>query len=226
MGIQYDDTPSADWMAAKVYAEYGIRLVNDYMRQHPSGYIAMPVVRAFAMNLERAVEKLPEESTGGDEFMEAKTVFEASLVPLLSTAKLENGQLSGFLPVTTLAVALNATRDLFAHAYAYSTYEARFEMLEASNETCDTGFVGEWDSKEYDSPEDDPDAEITPWDEAKQQIYDENHGTGDDFWKVNETEIFAEIYFSGPGSGHGGGSKGAAKRFVKTECELLPMPPQ
>jgi len=224
MGIQYDDTPSEPWIAAKVYAEYAIRLVNDYMRQHPSGYIAMPVVRAFERNLERAVEKLPEESTCGDEFIEAKPKFEASLVPLLSTAKLENGQLSGFLPVTTLAIALAATKDLFAHAYAYSTYEARFEMLEASNETCDKGFVGEWDSEKYDSPEDDPDAEITPWDEAKQQIYDENHGAGRDFWKVNETEIFAEIYFSGPASGHGGGSKGAEKRYVKTEFELMDMP--
>jgi hypothetical protein len=121
-------------------------------------------------------------------------------------------------------VALNATKDLFAHAYAYATYEARFEMLQASNETTDEGFVGEWDNEKYDSPEDDPEAEITPWDEAKQQIYDENHGTGRDFWKVNETEIFAELYFSGPGSGHGGGSKGSEKRYVKTEYELLSMP--
>lgn len=226
MGIQYDDTPSEAWMAAKVYAEYGIRLVNDYMRQHPSGYIAMPVVRAFARNLERAVEKLPEETTWGDEFIAAKPAFEASLVPLLSTAKLENGQLSGYLPVTALVVALNATKDLFAHAYAYSTYEARFEMLQASNETTDAGFVGEWDNDKYDSPEDDPEAEITTWDEAKQQIYDENHGAGRDFWKINETEIFAELYFSGPASGHGGGSKGSEKRYVKTEFELLDMPQQ
>ena len=224
MGLQYDDTPSEGWMAAKVYAEYAIRLVNDYIRQHSTRDIPMPIVRAFGRDLERAVERLPDETTEGDEFRDAKTAFEATLVPLLAKSNLVQGQLAGTLPVARLAEALAATRNLFAHAYAYATYEARFEMLEASNETTDDGFVGEWDSDKYDSPEEDPEAEITPWDEAKQQIYDENHGTGLDFWKQNETEIFAHLYFDGPYTGHGGGSSGQEIRTVKTEYALLDTP--
>lgn len=98
-------------------------------------------------------------------------------------------------------------------------------MLAASNETCETGFVGEWDSKTYDSPEEDPDAEITPWDEAKQQVYDENQATGYDFWKTNETEIFSQLYFGGPCSGHAGGPAGPKERSIKTEYELLTQLP-
>jgi hypothetical protein len=224
MGLQYDDTPSEKWMAAKVYAEYGIRLVNDFIRQHGKMDIPMPIARSFGRNLERAIEHLPEESTWGDQFMEAKQGLEATIAPMRDVATLTNGQLSGTLPVAMLAKALGVVKDLFAHAYAESTHEARFDMLEASNETTDEGFVGEWDSDTYDSPEEDPEAEITSWDEAKEQIYDENHGMGLDWWKSNETEIFASLYFSGPYSGHGGGPQGPEQRTVKTEFALLDGP--
>ncbi len=226
MGLQYDDTPSADWIVAKVYAEYGIRLVNDYIRQNSSCDIPMPIVRAFGRSLERAANKLLEAFTEqGDAVLDAKSAFDSSLIPLLAKSNLQDGQLAGSLPVAKLAEALTATRDLFAHVYADSTYEARFEMLSVSNETTDEGFVGEWDSSTYDSPEEDPEAEITPWDEAKEQIYDENHDAGWEHWETNETEVFASLYFDGPYAGHGGGSIGPTARSVKTECTLLTAPP-
>lgn len=224
MGLTYDDTPSEEWMAAKVYAEYAVRLVNDFIRQHGTLEIPMPIARSFGRNLQRAVERLPEESTEGVEFLLARDGFEAAVAPLLDKTQLSNGQLVGTLPVAKLEYALAATQDLFAHAYAYTTYEARLDMLSVSNETCETGFVGAWDSETYDSPEEDPDAEITPWDEAKQQIYDENHERGREFWKTNETQIFAQLYFGGPCAGHGGGSAGTKDRSIGTECELLEQP--
>lgn len=52
-------------------------------------------------------------------------------------------------------------------------------------------------------------------------LYDENHEMGDYFWKQNETQIFAQLYFDGPYAGHGGSSAGKETRTVKTEFALL-----
>lgn len=229
MGLEYDSTPPKEWIGAKVFAEYAVSLVNRFIAAHQDdlGFsggrtIPLSVSHAFAESLRRAVEHLPAESKTSSKFKDARDVQIAYVKPLLAVKCGADGKLEGTVPVALLDAPLLATKKAFAHAYAELRFTARREYLIYCNRTTKDGFVDAWNSEMYRRPEDDPNAKVTPWAQADQEIYKEVYDEGLLNWELNETQIYADLCFSGCYAGHCvGHATGSPERSVHTECRLL-----
>ena len=224
MGMEWDWTPPASWIGAKVYAEYGIMLVNAFIRRDCSTEIPMPIGRAFAQNIQRAFKALPKEMMPDQKRAEYEKQLETASEPLMATSPLESGRLAGTIPLAKLENALEVTRKIFARAYACHFFAARRKFFSYNNYTTSEGVVDEWDSERFNSPEEDPNAKITPWEQANIQIMRELDEVGWIKWELNETEIYTSMYYDGPYAGHVVSSGRDAKtqaRAVKTEYEFL-----
>jgi len=228
MGLEWDWTPPASWIGAKVYAEYGIMLVNTFIRRDCSDEIPKPIGRAFAQNIHRAFKALPKEMLPDQKRAEYGKQIEAASEPLMETRPLESGRLAGTIPLAELKNALLVTRKVFARAYACHFFAARKQFISYNNYTTSEGVVDEWDSERYNSPEEDPNAKITPWEQANIQIMRELDEVGWIKWELNETEIYTTMYYDGPYAGHvvlSGEDAKTQARAVKTEYEFLQVGP-
>ena len=220
MGMEWDWTPPASWIGAKVYAEYGIILVNTFLRRECSTEIPAPIARAFAQNIKRAFRALPKEMLPDQKRSEYEQQIDAASEPLMATSPLESGRLAGAIPLARLENALNVARKIFARAYASHFFAARRKFIAYNNYTTSEGVVDKWDSARFNSPEEDPNARITPWEQANVQIMRELDEVGWLKWEVNETEIYSAMYYDGPYAGHvvsGGLDAQSQIRSVKTD---------
>lgn len=224
MGLQWDGTPNSTWMTAKIFAEYGVLHVNSFVRKHSTDDIPRPIARMFARNLERAVEHLPKETLSDTGCVDCIAKLDEAIKPMLSTDELKNGRLYGSVPLAQLEAALVIVRRIFSHSYAKRLLSARVSCLASCNETTDDGFVDAWDSKNYDSPKDDPNVKITSWEDAKAGVYRELREIGWLEWETHESKLFSDLYFDGPYSGHIDGfytGPDAKMRHLEAEIKLV-----
>ena len=223
MGMEWDWTPPASWIGAKVYAEYGIMLVNSFIRRDSSSEIPMPIARAFAQNIQRAFRALPKEMMPDQKKAEYERQLEIASEPLMATNSLESGRLAGTIPLAKLDNVLAVTRKIFARAYACHFFAARRQFFSHNNYTTKEGVVDEWDSDRFNSPEEDPNAKFTSWETVNIQIMRELDEVGWLKWETNETEIYNTMYYDGPYAGHvvsGARDAITQARAVKTEFEF------
>lgn len=228
MSLYYGPTPPKAWIAAKVFCEYAISQVNRFIATQQTSRIPLPVAHAFAGNLLRAVSHLPAESKVSAKFKTAQEALIASTEPLLVETCGNDGRLEGEVSVALLDAALQTCKQVFAHALAEMHFHARKNYLTVSNDTTGKGFVDEWDSNTYVQPEDDPNAKITPWAQADEQIYRDVYKEGLLAWELNETQIYSALFFKGCYADHcDGWPVGDAQQSVQTEFQLLfPGPAQ
>lgn len=227
MGMEWDWTPPASWVGAKVYAEYGIMLVNAFIRREFTTEISMPIARAFAQNIKRAFQSLPKEMMPDQKRAEYEQQLDAASEPLMAISPLESGRLAGTIPLAKFENALKVIRKIFARAYACHFFAARRKFFAYNNYTTKAGVVDEWDSEKFNSPEEDPHAKITPWETVNIEIMRELDEVGWIKWEVNESEIYSEMYYDGPYAGHvvsGGLDAKTQARAVKTEHEFIRVP--
>ncbi|MDR3229081.1 MAG: hypothetical protein LBT53_06695 [Puniceicoccales bacterium] len=214
MGMGYDGTPPAEWIGAKVYAEYAIMLVNTAIERSHSEDIPMPVAMAVQSNFRRAVEALPPEMKLPPEEITAYKercgsweknleTFEKLMKDVFVPDPANRYQYTGIVPAKSILRVLYSLQDLFSSAYAAHFYQARVEWFT----DCGDEEAGE--------------------DEFYNDVWREVFETASDHWHTNETHIYAVLNRDGPYAGHVTGYVGGGDNdgTVKTPTRIFKPKP-
>jgi hypothetical protein len=215
MGMGYDGTPPSEWIAAKIYAEYAIMLINTSMQRSQSEDIPMPVAMAVQANFRRAVDALPpdmklapEEITiygeGCGSWEKNLETFEKFMKDVFVPDPADHDRYTGIVPAKSILRVLYSLQNLFYSAYSAYFFHARAEWFtDCGDEEAGT-------------------------DEFYTDVWRNVFETASEHWDTNETQIFANLYRDGPYAGHITGCVGEGDDTIKTPTRILkhtPVPP-